>query len=44
MKYIKNFKKYIKEYMYNPNVWLYTIELSIIIIWYLCYLYSNLSL
>lgn len=44
MKYIKKIKEYILDKLYDSNFWFYTVGTGIIVLWYLCYLYNNLSM
>jgi len=44
MKYINKIKNFIQKRYYDTDFWFYAVSLGVLTLWYLCYLYSNLSL
>lgn len=44
MKYINKIKEYIKAKLYDSEFWFYIVGTGIILVWYLCWVYSNMSM
>ena len=44
MKYINKIKNFIQKRYYDADFWFHIVSIGVLTLWYLCYLYSNLSL